>query len=332
MTKMPLRRRVMAAAGASALGSLASMPLLCNAQSASWPARTVKMLVPFPPGGGADFIGRLIGQGLTELWGQTVVIENRPGASTMIAHEAVAKAAPDGYTLVLAVSNHTSNPALFAKIPYDTVKDFTPITVVGSAPMVLVVNPRLPVKNLAELLALLRERPGKLSYASAGNGSVGHLGGELLKQMTGTDMVHVSYKGTGPAELDLLAGHVDLMFTGMVTAAPQIKAGKMRGIAVGSQTRSSALADLPSVEEAGVAGFESSIWYGILGPAALPRDVVTKIQVDVGRVLQSAEVRAKLLSQGADAIASTPEQFARRIDAEIAKWSKLVKAAGIKSE
>ena len=329
MNPQPARRRLV-------LGACASVatltPLLARSQTTAWPQRPVRMLVPFPPGGGADFVARLVAQGLSDRWGQTVVIDNRPGASTMIAHEAVAKAAPDGYTLVLAVTNHTSNPALFGKIPYDTVKDFTPITVLGSAPMVLVVNPRVPAKNLQELLALLRERPGKLSYASAGNGSVGHLGGELLKQMTGVDMVHVSYKGTGPAELDLLAGHVDLMFTGMVTAVPQIRAGKMRGIAVGSPGRSSVLPDLPSLEEAGVAGFESSIWYGILGPAGLPRDIIARIHADVARVLQASDARNKLLSQGMEAIASTPEQFARQIDTEIARFGKLVKAAGIKSE
>ena len=310
----------------------ALLPMPARTQASPWPARPVRMLVPFPPGGGADFVARLVGSSLADIWGQPVVIENRPGASTMIAHEAVAKATADGYTLVMAVSNHTSNPALFSRIPYDTVKDFTPVTVVGSAPMVLVVNPRLPAKTLPELLALMRERPGKLSYASAGNGSVGHLGGELLKQVTGVDMVHVAYKGTGPAELDLIGGHVDLMFTGMVTAVPQIKAGRMRGIAVGSLARSTTLPDLPTIDEAGAPGFESSIWYGILGPAGMPRDVVAKIQADVGKVLQAPEARGKLLSQGAEAIGSTPEQFTRRIDAEIAKWNTLVKAAGIKSE
>ncbi|MFN0163992.1 MAG: Bug family tripartite tricarboxylate transporter substrate binding protein [Burkholderiales bacterium] len=321
------RRRILAA-----LAAVSGTQAIPAAHAQTWPSRPVRLLVPFPPGGGADFIARMLGQKLGELWGQTVIVDNRPGASTMIAMEAVAKAAPDGHTLVLTVSNHSSNPALFSKIPYDTVRDFTPITLVGSAPMVLVVNPRLPAKTLQELLAYLRERPGKLSYASAGNGSVGHLGGELLKQSTGVDMVHIAYKGTGPAEIDLIGGTVELMFTGMVTALPQVRAGKMRAIAVGSAGRSSALPELPSVQEGGVAGFDSSIWYGLLGPAGLPRDIVARVHGDVGRVLQQADTRSKLLSQGAEAIGSTPEQFARQIDAEIARWSALVKAAGIKSE
>jgi tripartite-type tricarboxylate transporter receptor subunit TctC len=290
------------------------------------------MLVPFPPGGGADFVARLVGQRLSELWRQPVVIENRPGASTMIAAEAVAKSTPDGYTLLLTVSNHTSNPALFSKIPYDTQKDFTPITVIGSAPMVLVVNPSIPSKTAKELLALLREQPGKFNYASAGNGSVGHLAGEMMKQMAKVDMVHVSYKGTAPAELDLIGGTINLMFTGMVTAVPQIKAGRMRGIAVGSATRTVGLPDLPTLDEAGVSGFESSIWYGLLGPAGMPASITAKVYADVVKVLQEPEVKARLLSQGADAIGSSPEQFRSQIAAEITRFDRLIKAAGIKSE
>ena len=328
MNKTVNRRRSVAATVACA----ALLPVLAAAQADSWPTRPVRMLVPFPPGGGADFVARLFGQRLSELWRQPVIIENRPGASTMIAAEAVAKSPPDGHTLLLTVSNHTSNPALFNKIPYDTQKDFTPITVIGSAPMVLVVNPSVPAKTPKELLALLRERPGKLSYSSAGNGSVGHLAGELMKQMAQVDMVHVSYKGTAPAELDLIGGTIDLMFTGMVTAAPQIKAGRMRGIAVGSTIRSAALPDLPTLDEAALPGFESSIWYGLLGPAGLPPSITAKVHGDVVRVLQEPEVKAQLLSQGADAIGSSPEQFRARIAAEITRYARLVKAAGIRSE
>lgn len=328
MIKKITRRRLVAAS----LACAAMLPVLAMAQPDAWPNRPVRMLVPFPPGGGADFVARLVGQRLSELWRQPVVIENRPGASTMIAAEAVAKSLPDGYTLLLTVSNHTSNPALFSKIPYDTQKDFTPITVIGSAPMVLVVNPALPTKTAKELLALLREKPGKLNYASAGNGSVGHLAGELMKQMAKVDMVHVSYKGTAPAELDLIGGTIDLMFTGMVTAAPQIKAGRMRGVAVGGTTRSPVLPDLPTLDEAAVPGFESSIWYGLLGPAGLPPSITAKVHADVVKVLQEPEVKAKLLSQGADAIGSSPEQFRSRIATEITTFDRLVKAAGIRSE
>lgn len=328
MIKSITRRRIVA----TSLACAVMLPVVAMAQPDAWPNRPVRMLVPFPPGGGADFVARLVGQRLSELWRQPVVIENRPGASTMIAAEAVAKSPPDGYTLLLTVSNHTSNPALFSKMSYDTQKDFTPITVIGSAPMVLVVNPALPAKTAKELLALLREQPGKLNYASAGNGSVGHLAGELMKQMAKVDMVHVSYKGTAPAELDLIGGSINLMFTGMVTAVPQIKAGKMRGIAVGSSTRSASLPDLPTLNEAAVPGFESSIWYGLLGPAGLPPSVTAKVYTDVVKVLQEPEVKARLLSQGADAIGSSPEQFRSQIATEITRFDRLIKAAGIKSE
>jgi tripartite-type tricarboxylate transporter receptor subunit TctC len=328
MFKLITRRHIVTAT----LTCAAMFPVLAMAQQEAWPNRPVRMLVPFPPGGGADFVARLVGQRLSELWRQPVVIENRPGASTMIAAEAVAKSTPDGYTLLLTVSNHTSNPALFSKIPYDTQKDFTPITVIGSAPMVLVVNPNIPSKTAKELLALLREQPGKFNYASAGNGSVGHLAGEMMKQMAKVDMVHVSYKGTAPAELDLIGGTINLMFTGMVTAVPQIKAGRMRGIAVGSTTRTAGLPDLPTLDEAGVSGFESSIWYGLLGPAGMPSSITAKVYADVVKVLQEPEVKARLLSQGADAIGSSPEQFRSQIAAEITRFDRLIKAAGIKSE
>ena len=323
------RRRFIAEAVALATAGAVS-PLA--AQATDWPTRPVHIVVPFPAGGGADFVARLIGERLTALWGQPVIIENRPGASTMIASEAVARAAPNGYTLLLAVSNHTSNPALFSRIPYDTEKEFTPITMIGSAPMVLVVKPSLPAQSLKELLALMRAQPGKLSYGSAGNGSVGHLAGELLKQMAGLDMLHVSYKGTAPAEVDLMSGTIDLMFTGLVTAAPQIKAGRMRGIAVGSTKRSAVLPGLPTLDEAGVGGFESSIWYGLLGPAGMPEVLLTKIHRDVAGVLQQPDVSAKLLSQGIETAGSSPDQFRSQIATEIKRFSDLVKGAGIKSE
>ena len=319
----------------SALALAGAVPLLhalpATAQADAWPTRPVRLLVPFPPGGGADLIGRLFGQRLSALWGQPVVIENRPGASTMIAEEMVARAAPDGYTLVLSVSNHSSNPAMFAKVPFDTIKDFTPITMISSAPAVLVVNPSLPVKTTRELIALMKDKPGKLSYGSAGNGSIGHLAGELFKQMARVDMVHVSYKGTGPAELDLIGGTIDVMFTGLVTGAPQVKAGRMRGIAIAGRTRSEILPDLPTVQEE-VPGFESGIWYGLLGPAGLPPAISARIHRDTTKTLQEPDVRQRLLAQGAESIGSTPEQFRAYIVDEVARFQQLVRNAGIKSE
>ncbi len=322
------RRRIALAVAAGAV--LAASP--AAGQGSGWPPRPVRMLVGFPPGGGADAVARMLAERLTPLWGQPVIVENRPGASTMIASEAVARASPDGCTLLLAVSNHASNPALFDRVPYDTRKDFTPISMVGSAPLVLVVSPKLPVNSTAELLALMRQQPGKLSYGSAGNGSVGHLAGEMFKRMAGVDMVHVPYKGTAPAETDLMAGVLDLMFTGMVTAVPQVNAGRMRGIAVGGLVRSKVLPALPTLDEAGVTGFQAGIWYGVLGPAALPGEIVARIHQDVVTVLKDADVRARLLSQGAESIGNAPEAFRRQIDEEITVVERLVKAAGIRSE
>lgn len=322
------RRRVLAATAATA--AMAAAPGL-HAQSDAWPSRPVKLLVPFPPGGGADAVGRLVGQRLAAMWGQPVVIDNRPGASTMIASEVVARSAPDGYTLVLSVTNHSSNPAMFARVPYDTVKDFTPIIMMGSAPAVLVTNPQLPVRSTRELIALMREKPGKLSYGSAGNGSIGHMAGELFKQMARVDMVHVPYKGTGPAELDLIGGQIEVMFTGVVTGAPQIRGGRMRGLAVASRTRSEVLPELPTVAE-DLPGFESGIWYGLLGPAGMPNALVQRIYRDTAKVVQEPEVRQKLVSLGAEPIAMAPEPFREHIAAEVVKFQQLVKAAGIKPE
>lgn len=298
----------------------------------AFPDKPVRLVVPYPVGGATDGSARILAERLSQAWGQPVIVENRPGASTMIASEAVARASPDGCTLLLAVSNHASNPALFDRVPYDTRKDFTPISMVGSAPLVLVVSPKLPVNSTAELLALMRQQPGKLSYGSAGNGSVGHLAGEMFKRMAGVDMVHVPYKGTAPAETDLMAGVLDLMFTGMVTAVPQVNAGRMRGIAVGGLVRSKVLPALPTLDEAGVTGFQAGIWYGVLGPAALPGEIVARIHQDVVTVLKDADVRARLLSQGAESIGNAPEAFRRQIDEEITVVERLVKAAGIRSE
>jgi tripartite-type tricarboxylate transporter receptor subunit TctC len=326
VTKFDRRRMVAATA---AMAAWAAAPAL-RAQEA-WPSRPVKLLIPFPPGGGADAVGRLVGQRLAALWGQPVVIDNRPGASTMIASEAVARSAPDGYTLVLSVSNHSSNPAMFAKVPYDTVKDFTPLVMLGSAPAVLVTNPKLPVRTTREVIALLREKPGKLSYGSAGNGSIGHWAGELFKQMAKVDMVHVPYKGTGPAELDLIGGTLDLMFTGVVTAAPQIRAGRMRGIAVAGRTRSEVLPELPTVADE-LPGFESGIWYGLLGPAGMQVSLVQRIYRDTLKVMQEPEVRQKLVSTGAEPIGMAPDAFRDYIVAEVSKFQQLARSAGIKPE
>ncbi len=310
---------------------------LARAQTASaptYPSKPVRMLVPFPPGGGTDFIARLVGQKLTEMWGQQLIVENRPGASMMIASEIVAKAPPDGYTIIMSSTNHTINPSLYSNIPYDTMGDFAPVTLVGTSPFVLVVHPSLPVTTVKELIELARSRKGQIAYASSGTGGPQHLAGELFKTMAKVDMLHVPYKGSGPAEVDLVGGHVQVMFATTVSALPQIKAGRMRALAVTSLERNSAFSTifpkLPTVSEAAVPGYEAGSWWGVLVPARTPRSVINKLHGDIAKVLQMPDTRASLMSQGGDPGGNTPEQFTAMLQEELTKWAKLVKAAKIK--
>lgn len=300
------------------------------AHGQAYPVKAVRMLVPFPPGGGTDYTARLIGQKLSELWGQPIVIENRPGASTTIASEIVAKAAPDGYTLIMASVNHTINPSLYAKIPYDTINDFAPVTVAVTASYVLVVHPSLPVKSVKELIALAKAKPGQINYASSGSSGPQHLAGELFKLMSGADLTHVPYKGGGPAAIALLGGHVSVMFSTPVSTMPHIKAGRVRALAVTSMKRSVAFPDLPTISEAALKGYEAVTWWGILAPARTPREVVTKIHSDVVRVLEMADTKSRLATEGVNPLGSSPEQFSLMIREEIVKMGKIVKAANVK--
>ena len=319
------------------IGAFAGACGFAHAQTGSapaYPTKAVRMLVPFPTGGGTDFIARLVGQKLTEMWGQTLIVENRPGASMMIASEIVAKAAPDGYTIIMSSSNHTINPSLYGNIPYDTMGDFAPVTLVGTSPFVLVVHPSLPVKTVRELIDLARLRKGQIAYASSGTGGPQQLAGELFKMMAKVDMLHVPYKGSGPAEVDLIGGHVQVMFATTVSGTPQIKAGRMRALAVTTLKRDSAFStvfpNLPTVAEAGVPGYEAGSWWGVLAPARTPRPIVNKLQGDIVKVLQMPDTRTKLMSQGGDPGGNTPEQFTALLQEELVKWAKLVKAAKIK--
>lgn len=311
-------------------GLLVSM-LVCGISSAQpYPSKPIRMLVPFPPGGGTDYIARLLGRDLTEMWGQTVLIENRPGASMMIASEIVAKAPPDGYTIIMSSSNHTINPSLYSKIPYDTVKDFAPVTQVATSPFVLVTHPSLPVKSVKELIALARARKGQLTYASSGTGGPQQLAGELFKMMAKVDITHIPYKGSGPAEIDLVGGHVHMMFATTISAAPQIAAGKMRAHAITGLARLNAFRDLPTVSEAALPGYEATSWWGILVPALTPRDVINKLHADVGRSLKITETRNRIVGLGGEPVGNSPVQFSTLLQEELVKWSKLVKDANIK--
>lgn len=306
---------------------VASGPLFAQA----YPAKPIKLVIPFPPGGPLDLTGRAIGQKLQEAWGQPVVVENRPGAGGNIGADAVAKSAPDGYTLVMgALSTHAVNPHLFAKMPYDALKDFAPITLVAITPNVLVVNPAVPANSVQELVALARASPGKLSFASGSNGSAGHLAGELFKTLAGIDIVHVPYKGGAPAMQDLLGGQVQFMFDNLANSMAQMKAGKLKAFAVTTARRSALAPELPTMAEVGVTGFDISTWYGIMAPANTPSDIVRKLNAEIVKILGSEDMREKLKVQGAEPAPTSPEEFAAFIRAEWTKYAKIVKDSGAK--
>jgi tripartite-type tricarboxylate transporter receptor subunit TctC len=304
---------------------------LAAAQAPAYPTKPIRLVVPFPPGGATDILARDVAQRLTEAWGQQVIVDNRPGAGGNIGSELVAKSAPDGYTLEMGtVGTHAINASLYAKMPYDHVKDFVPIILVAGVPNVLEVNPSLPVNSVAELIAYAKANPGKLNFASSGNGTSIHLSGELFKVMAGVEMTHVPYKGSAPALQDLIAGQVQVMFDNLPPSLPQIKAGKLRALAVTSAARAPTLPDVPTVAEAGLPGFEASSWFGLLAPAGTPPAFVNKINTEVAAWLATPEAREKLSKQGANAASGTPEDFAKHIAAETAKWAKVVKASGAK--
>jgi tripartite-type tricarboxylate transporter receptor subunit TctC len=297
----------------------------------SFPAKTARIVVPFPPGGPLDATGRLLAQQLSERWGQSIVVENKPGAGGNIGADYVAKSAPDGYTIVMgALSTHAVNPSLYAKMPYDAQKDFAPITLVAITPNVLVVNPALPVDSVRALIAYAKARPGKLSFGSGSIGSAGHLAGELFKIDAGVDIVHVPYKGAAPAMQALLAGDTQLMFDNLANAMAQVKAGKLRALAVTTAERSKLAPELPTMAESGLQGFDISTWFGLFAPAGTPPDVVAKWNADVTRILTAPDMRDRLLAQGAEPAPDSPADFARFIAAEAAKYARIVRTSGAK--
>ena len=310
--------------------AMALLALNASAQgAATYPTKPIKIVVPFPPGGATDILARAIGAELQKAFGQTVLIENKAGAGGNPGADMVAKSPPDGYTLVMAtVGTHGINMALYSKMPYDAVKDFEPITLVAGVPNLLVVHPSVAAKNVAELTALAKAQPGKLNVASSGNGTSIHMAAELYKLMAGVDILHVPYKGSSFALTDLLGGQVQLMFDNMPSALPHVKAGKLRALAVTSPKRSSALPDIPTMDEEGLKGFDATSWFGLLAPAGTPKDIIAKLNAAAVKALATPEMRERLASQGAEAVGNTPEQFAAFIKAEIEKWAKIVKASG----
>ena len=316
----------------TAIVASASILLACGAHAQTYPSKSIRLIVPFPPGGPADVLGRLFGQKLSEDWGQPVVVENRAGAGGNIGAEAVAKSAPDGYTLLLIANSHTINAGLYASLPYDPVKDFTPISQIASYMLVLVTHPSVPAESVADLVALARSRPGQLKYASAGNGTMTHLAAEMFRLATGTDMIHVPYKGAAPATNDLLGGQVSLMFNNPVSSFPHVKAGKLRALAVTGASRLTTAPEVPTVAELGYPGFEASTWYGFLGPAGMPKEVVTKVHTDILRSLQLRDVQERLAAQGFVSIGTSPGQFGEILRSDVERWRQVVKAAGLRAD
>ncbi len=313
-----------------------ALSTVASAQAQTWPTKAVRIVVPFPPGGTTDIVARAIGVELQKMWQHPVIIENRPGAGGNIGADLVAKAAPDGYTLLMGtVGTHAINKALFeqnsAKMPFDPVKDFVPITLAAGVPNVMVINPKLPVNSVSEFIVYAKARPGQLNMASSGNGTSIHLSGELFKTVTGVYMVHFPYRGSAPAITDLIAGNMNVMFDNLPSALPHIKSGRLKALAVTSRTRSPALPDVPTIEEAaGLKGFDASSWFGLFAPAGTPRAIVDKIQADVAKALAQPDVRERFVAQGADPGGNTPEQFAAFIRAETEKWTRVVKYSNAK--
>jgi len=317
-------------AGLAALAVLA----ITAAQAADvYPTKPLRIIVPFPPGGPADALARTVGDKLAASLGQPVVVDNRPGAGGNIGMELAAKAPPDGHTLVLApAGNLTVNPSLYRSVPYDVGRDFAPVTVIAAVPNVLVVNPQVPAKDVAELIAYAKGNPGRLNYASPGAGSGAHLAGELLKSSAGIDIVHVPYNGIAPAVAAVISGDVQMMFAAAPTALPQIAGGKLRPLAVASPKRIAAAPALPTMDASGLPGFDVTSWYSIVAPAGTPPAVIDRLQREIARTLEMPDVKARLAGLGAEPIANTPAEFAAMIGSETAKWGKIVKDAGIKVE
>ena len=304
-----------------------------HAGAQNYPNKPIRLIVTFAAGGGADFMGRLIGQKLSETMGQPVIVDNRAGAGGAIGNEAVAKAAPDGYTLLLGAAGPlVISPVLYAKLPFDVVKDLAPISLLAHVPFALCAHPSVPVSSVKELIALAKRRPGKLNFCSAGTAGAPHLAGELFKASAGVDLVHVPYKGLAPAITDLIGGQLDLVFADVNLVKQHVEGKRLRGLAVTGITRSAIMPQLPTVSEAALPGYQAGTWYGVLAPSGVPREVIAKLHAEISRLLASGEMKERLATQGAEPAGNTPEQFAAMIRAELEKWAKVVKAANIKLE
>ena len=322
------------AAAAAALHIAAAVtPVMCGGAFAqtAFPSRSVHILVPYPAGGGVDVLTRTLGEVVSKQWGQSIVVENRPGAGGVIASQAVATAAPDGYTLIMVASGHATNPLLYAKVPYDTFKDFTPVSLLASSPNILLVRADSPFKTVADVISAARAKPGSLSFAHAGNGTSTHLAGELLKSLAKVDLAAIPYKGGAPAINDLLGGQIPMSFNNGPESVGQLSAGTLRAIAVTTGSRAPFLPDVPSMAET-VPGYDTGVWWGLLGPAGIPPDVLAKLSQDFVAALNTDAVKERLAKLGAQPIGSTPQQFDAKIREDYEKWAPIIKAAGMKAE
>lgn len=308
--------------------ALASVP----AAAQQYPIRPIRFIVPFPPGGGNDIVGRIVAQKLADALGQSVVVDNRGGAGGTIGTDLTAKSPPDGHTMLINNISLAVNATLFTKLPYDTLRDLAPVTMVGRQPNILVVHPSVPVKSVRELLALAKAKPRQINYGSGGVGTASHLATELLKLMTQVDMVHVPYKGLGPALTDLMGGQIQLIISTMASALPQVKAGKLRPLAVTTAKRSSFFPEVPTLDEAGVAGYEFNTWYGLLVPAGTPKPIIVRLNQEMASILNSVVVKEQFTPQGLEAAPTSPEAFGAYLKSEVEKWRKIVKASGAKPD
>lgn len=311
----------------------ASLALLSATEAAAqaFPLKPIRIVVPFTPGGPNDILARMIGQRYTAAWGQQTIVDNRPGGGTVIGTDIVAKAPPDGHTLLMVSTSHAANPSLMPKLPFDTLRDFVSVGQAVSSPNLLVVHPSIPVRTTADLLKLAKARPGQITFASGGSGAATHLAGELLKIMGGADMTHIPYKGAGPATIDLISGQVTWMFGTILPTIPHVRAGKLRALAVSGKKRAEVLPDVPTVAEH-VPGFEASSWYGVFATAGTPPDVIAKLNQEIARALNPPEVRQRLASEGTEVVAGNPEDFMTLFRAEVAKWARVIRQSGIRLE
>lgn len=323
---LPAIHRLLLAIGLAA--ALAASQVATAADSGAYPVRPVRFIVPYAPGGGADLLARVVGQALTESLGHAFVIENHGGGGTILGSDLAAKAPADGYTIIMVASTHAVVSSLYKTLPYDPIKDFAPVIRVASAPNLLVLHPSVPAASVRELVALAKARPGQLAYASSGNGGGSHLAMELFKSITHIDLLHVPYKGTGPAMIDLMSGQAKLMFGGMIGTVNQARSGRLKAIAISSETRSGLMPEVPTVAESGYPEFEATTWYGVLAPAGTPASIVQKLNAGIANALKDPKLQSRMTDQGAGPAPTTPDQFSAYIKSEQAKWGKVVRESG----